>query len=147
MCNQNKNHNRGTASQTPCHCLSICCRHVFFHWQLNMVPNQNPRNPMAFLSLTSLHKKPTTETMMSNHLNVYLLLCGLVLVNQIDKTPGFLVMHRDSPRCSSHKKNRAWHWYQPSWTVLASQPFFRPLITAWSDFYSTLVAIDGNRLG
>ena len=35
----------------------------------------------------------------------------------------FLVMHWDSLRCSSHKKNRAWHWYQPSWTVLASQPF------------------------
>ena len=69
-----------TASQTPCHC------------------------PMALLSLTSLHKKPTTETMMTNHLKVSKLLCGLVLVDLMHLFPTTSSLSRFSEMQQSHKK-------------------------------------------
>lgn len=70
----------------------------------------------------------------------------MVLVDQIDKTPGFFLMHRDSPRCSSHKKKQGVALLPTVLDGFGITAFFRPLITAGSDFYSTLLAIDGNRL-
>ena len=51
-------------------------------------------------------------------------------------------LYRDSPRCSSHTKNRAWHWYQPVLDGFGITAFFQTSDHSW---IRLLLHFGGNR--